>query len=210
MARIVAELGRPETPDETADRKAETSRQHRANQTVRNLVWSLVATLAVVLVLVLVVVRPEPAPVGAIDYKTVAEQAQGSVSERLAIPDLPAGWTANAAEIRTSGGVQSWYIGFITPSGDFIAFTQGIEANPSWTDDVLDGHAPTGATTIVIDWVTYDYRKAKDPGNLAYSLVGGPRDGSTFVLSGTADDKEFATLATAVANSIGVEGKTNG
>jgi hypothetical protein len=205
MARVVAELGRPETPEETAARKAETSRQHRANQTVRNLVWSLVATLAVVLVLVLVVVRPETAPVHPIDYETVAEQAQSSVEVRLAVPHLPEGWTANAAELRTSSaGVQSWYIGFVTPSGQFIAFTQGIDADASWTDDLLDGHHPTGDKTIVIDWVEYDYRSSKDPGNVAYGLVGDV-PGSTLVLNGTASDEEFATLATAVASSVGVE-----
>ena len=204
MARIVAELGRPETPEETAARKAETSRQHRANQTVRNLVWSLVATLAVVLVLVLVVVRPEPAPVGAVDFETVATQAQESVEVPLAVPDLPAGWTANAAELRTSSaGVQSWYIGFVTPSGQFIAFTQGIDADASWTDDLLEGHHPTGDKTIVIDWVEYDYRTSEDPGNVAYGLVGGA-DSSVLVLYGTANDGEFATLAAAVATSPGV------
>ena len=39
---IVAELGRPETPDETAERKAETSRKHRAGQTTFNLVVALI------------------------------------------------------------------------------------------------------------------------------------------------------------------------
>ena len=36
--RIVAELGRPETPDETASRKAESSRVYRASQNTRNLI----------------------------------------------------------------------------------------------------------------------------------------------------------------------------
>ena len=46
--RIVAELGRPETPDETAARKAESSRVYRASQNTRNLVAALLVTLAVV------------------------------------------------------------------------------------------------------------------------------------------------------------------
>jgi hypothetical protein len=60
--RIVAELGRPETPEETAARKAENSRKHRENQTLRNLVFALLSSLAVVLVLVLVVGGPAGAP----------------------------------------------------------------------------------------------------------------------------------------------------
>jgi hypothetical protein len=45
--RVVAELGRPETPAETAARKAESSRLHRQRQTVNNLVYSLIATLGI-------------------------------------------------------------------------------------------------------------------------------------------------------------------
>ena len=59
---IVAELGRPETAEETAQRKAENSRKHRANQTALNLVGATVASLAIVAFLVIVVVRPAPAP----------------------------------------------------------------------------------------------------------------------------------------------------
>ena len=36
--RVVAELGRPETPDETAARKAASSAAYRSSKTVRNLV----------------------------------------------------------------------------------------------------------------------------------------------------------------------------
>ena len=51
-SRVVAELGRPETAEETAARKAENSRNHRSRQTVNNLVYSLLATLGIVVVIV--------------------------------------------------------------------------------------------------------------------------------------------------------------
>jgi hypothetical protein len=144
---IVAELGRPETPEETAARKAENSRKHRANQNLRNLIWSLLATLIVVLVLVLVVVRPDPAPVAAIDYRAVAGQAQVDSTATLAAPPLDSSWSANAAEIRTAADITVWYIGFITPSRQFIAMNQGIDANATWVDIVL-GITPIGTTII--------------------------------------------------------------
>src|SRR5207342_1416059 len=56
---IVAELGRAETPAETAERKAKASAKRRSNQTAINLVIALVASLGLVLLVVLVVVRPE-------------------------------------------------------------------------------------------------------------------------------------------------------
>ncbi len=208
-APVVAELGRPETPEETAARKAENSRQHRANQTLRNLVWSLLATLAVVAVLVFVVVRPDPAKVDPVDYVTVAAQAQGDIPVPLAAPTLPSGWTANEAELRTVKGVTSWYIGFLTPSGDFIAFTEGIDANPTWTDDILEGRAPSGSISIVQNWVLYDHRTDKDPGNVAYGLVSDV-NGAVLVLNGTASNDDFAVLAREVLRSMGLVLKSNG
>ena len=196
--RIVAELGRPETPDETAARKAETSRAHRASQTVRNLAWSLGASLGVVLLLVLVVVRPDPAPTEAIDYRVVAAEAQQSINATLAAPVLPSGWSANAAELRADVEIQVWYVGFITPEQQFIALNQGIEANPTWVDNLLDGARSTGNVTIDgTTWSVYDHRDADDSGNLAYAMTTSLQ-GSTYVLFGTAVDAEFETLATAM------------
>lgn len=198
--RIVAELGRPETPDESAARKAEASRKHRTNQTVLNLVLALAASLGVVLLLVLVVVRPDPPAPEPVDYAQVAEQAQPGVTEELAAPSLPAGWTANAASLDTDADESAtWTIGFITPKDQFIALEQGIETTPGWLEDFLGAAEPTGSTTIGgIEWQVFDRRDSDDPGNFAYSLavtVGG----SSYLLHGTAADDEFGVLAAALA-----------
>ena len=74
--RIVAELGRPETPQETADRRAAAAAKRRSNQTVFNLVIATVASLGVVLLLVLVVVRPDPGPAEPIDVAAIAADAR--------------------------------------------------------------------------------------------------------------------------------------
>jgi hypothetical protein len=200
---IVAELGRPETPEETAARKAENSRKHRANQTLRNLLWSLAASVALMLLLVVVVVRPEqPAP-DPIDYLTVAAQAQPGIAEPLALPALPPEWKANSAELgQASDGISTWYIGFITPSTEFAALSQGIGANPTWLATLLDQKQPTGTETIDgVEWEVYDHREDEDPGNLAYAMVTEAGE-STFVLYGTADTNEFRTLAASVDAEI--------
>lgn len=200
---IVAELGRPETPEETAARKAENSRKHRANQTLLNLVVALVASLGIVLFLVVVVVRPAPGPTATIDYATIAAQAQSGSSEPLLAPTLPPGWSANAARFETTAQVPTWYIGFLTPGAQFIALNQGIDANPSWQATVLDGAAQTGSASIDgLDWAVFDRRDAKDPGNFAYSMVT-TVGGSTIVLHGTAETPEFELLATVIADELG-------
>lgn len=199
---IVAELGRPETPQETAARKAENSRKHRANQTLFNLLIALVATLAIVLFLVVVVVRPTPEAAPSIDYAGIAAEAQGGASEPLVVPDLPEGWGANAARFERRAEVLTWYIGFITPSTQFIALNQGIDANPTWQATVLNSAESTGTTTIDgTSWTVYDQRTADDPGNFAYSMATTIGE-STFILHGTASDAEFATLAASVVAEL--------
>lgn len=186
------------TPDEVAAIKAENSRRHRAAQTTRNLIWALVATLIVVLFLVLVVVRPNPEPRPPIDYGIIASQAQTSVDEPLAAPVLPGGWSSNRAELGASGDIDVWYVGLITPSTQFIALNQGIDANPTWVDNLLERAKPTGTVTIDgTQWEVYDHRDTENPGNLAYALVT-QSGASTFVLHGTASDDEFALLAQAI------------
>jgi len=200
--RIVAELGRPETPQETADRKAENSRRHRANQTLINLVVALVASLGVVVFIVTVVVR-DPAPRAMVDFAAVAAQSQSLADVPLSVPALPPDWAANSAELRVpENDVTTWYVGFITPAQQFIALNQGIESNPTWLSALLDPVRVTGSETIDgRTWDVYDNRDGDDPGNLAYAMVTSEGD-TVWVLNGTADEQEFRTLATTLGSEI--------
>lgn len=203
--RVVAELGRPETPEETAARKAENSRNHRQRQTLLNLVLALGASLLVVLVIVLLVPRSDAPIEPAIDVAAVAEQAQIAIDDPLAVPELPEGWRSNAAEIRTSAadGVTAWYVGYLTPSDEYIGVYQGVEANPTWVAGLLSRTLATGTTTIDgIEYTVYDNRESSDDvGNARYALTT-EAGGTTFVLLGTATEAEFTTLASALTPTI--------
>jgi hypothetical protein len=208
---IVAELGRAESPDEIADRKAAARATRRSNQTTFNLVIALVASLLVGGVLVFSwVARPAVSQLAPVDYRAIAADAQsdvdaqGDVDVTLAAPDLPEGWTANRAELVPAGpdGVQSWQIGFLTPSGQYIGLVQGIDANTSWVSQQTANSEATDRFELGgAGWNEYDRRDAQDPGNLAYAIVT-TIDRSTVVLGGTAPDDEFATLATAIAEEL--------
>jgi len=204
---IVAELGRAETPDEIADRKAAASAAHRNNQTVLNLVIALAASLLVVFVIVVVVVRPDQAgPPKSVDWAAVAKDAQQSVSTKLVVPRLPKTWSANRAELvdaaSASDGIASWQIGFLTPSTQYIGLVQGIKADATWVSSQLQQKKSTGDVTFGGHrWQVYDHRTADHPGNLAYALVTTVGD-STVVLAGTGSDSEFATLATEISGEL--------
>jgi hypothetical protein len=203
--RVVAELGRPETPEETASRKADDAVRRRQRQTVKNLVGSLLASLAVVAVIVLLVPRSDRPIERDIDVPAVAAQAQVGIEQRLAVPELPEGWRSNAAELRDdrSDGVTAWYAGYLTPSDEYAGMYQGLDANPTWTADLLANTIATGVTTIDgVEWTVYDNRETTaEVGNARYGLVTEAGD-STFVLLGTAGPDEFETLARAIAPAV--------
>ena len=201
---IRADLGRPETPEERAERKAENSRNYRGSKTANNLVIALVVSLAVVLATVLVVVRPEPTA-ETVDYRQVASEAQGGVTTALIVPTLPPDWTSNRADLtRASDESFTWYVGFLTPDTQYIALEQGIDTTPGWFADTMGDVKQTSTTTIGgIEWKVYNDRAAHPTENFAYSLAATVGD-SDIVIHGTATDASFEVLASSVAGELEV------
>lgn len=190
-------------PQEAAPTVEERRAARRANQTTFNLVIALAASLGVVLLLVMVVVRPDMEP-RTVDFGQVGAEAQSSVDETLAVPDLPAGWTANRAQLvgAPSDGVARWEIGFLTPGEEYIGLVQGIDANSSWlAAEVANERAATTTNIGGLTWLGYDRRNTDNPGNLEYALST-TAGASTIVLGGTATDADFETLAAAVAEAL--------
>ena len=202
--KIVAELGRPETPAETAARKAENSRLYKSRKTINNLVYSLLVTVGLVAVIYFLVPRADGEPNWQVDYVAQSEIASKSLGESLLVPAMPEQWRANAAELRnvTNGQVTSWYIGFITPSDKFIAFNEAFDANETWVSNELKDYPAT--STVTIDgqqWTVYNNRSMNDAGNVEYAMVT-TLGRSTVVLYGTADDAEFEQLATSITADL--------
>ena len=201
--RIVAELGRPETPDETAARKAQDSRNHRMRQTVSNLVYALIASVALVVVIVLIVPRDDHPVTRDVDYQVLASQAAGSQPDPLAAPDVPSGWTATDAGLREASNVQYWYVGFLTGSNGYIGLAQGFDGTDRWVSGQLARSRPTGATTIDGQrWVVYDNRSSGvDNGNVDYALTT-EAGASTFLVYGTASAAQIRSVASSLGSDI--------
>ncbi|WP_311478622.1 DUF4245 family protein [uncultured Gulosibacter sp.] len=203
---IRADLGRPETPAETAERKAEASRLHRSRQTVRNLLASLLVCGLAVLVMVLIVPRSDSPRVFDVDYRAVATEAQPGFTQQLATPEVPDSWRSNAAEIRTGADkVTEWYTGFVIYDGDqstgFVGMSQGLNANDTWALQKLAGRNQTGEITIGgVQWREFDatHLTPENAGNTRYSLIG-EVDGSLFVLYGSHEPEQVRLLAERIA-----------
>lgn len=202
--RIVAELGRPETAEETAARKAESSRVYRSSQNVRNLVAALLATLAVVVVIVLGVPRGTPPEQGPIDVAAVATDVARAENRTVIAPEMPDSWVVNGARVEGISDVSAFSVVY-APAGEdergFLRLAQGFDADESWPARVLSGAAPQD--TVTIDGITWD-RYELDPdrtGNISAALAttAGP---DTVIIYGAANDSAFEEAARSVADQI--------
>ncbi|WP_166984237.1 DUF4245 domain-containing protein [Paramicrobacterium fandaimingii] len=205
--RVVAELGRPETPEETAARKAVDSHNYRARKTVSNLVYALLATLAIVLIIILIVPRTNTSLLKDVDFHSAAADAQASRDDVIIDPQLPGGWTSNKAKLSAvrDPQISYWYIGLLTPNEQFIGIKQGFDANATWQAQQLEGaRADTTVTIEGITWTVYDNRDGSgpsDPGNIEYALAT-ESGSSTILIYGTATTDDIRTVAEAIAEQV--------
>jgi hypothetical protein len=200
--RVVAELGRPETPDETAARKAESSRIYRSSQTFRNLIAAIIVTVVVVFIVIFGVPRGELPERESIDPAPIASQASESLGRSVIVPAVPSGWRVNAAEVSSDGGSSAWSIAYVPGKNGFIRFAQALDTDEAWARSVLSGAAPTD--TLEIDGIAWDVFEPADPSraaNISYAL--GTQAGPDYVLLyGAVEPDQAADLAKIVAPEV--------
>ncbi|QZY51469.1 DUF4245 family protein [Leucobacter tenebrionis] len=214
---VVAELGRPETPAETAARKANDSRLYRQRKTVNNLVFSLIVSLGLMLVIVLMA----PGLIGgkstfedhSVDVAALAAEAAPSAGRTLVAPAAPDAWKAKSAGLRQRDGVVSWQIDYTTVdettgheayAAVVQAFTpDGAPVDEKWISQALEQQSPTGAEQIGgIDWVVYDHPdRDPDSSNMVFGLQG-EWQGDTILVYGTDTPATLRVLAADVAASL--------
>lgn len=204
-ARVVAELGRPETAEETAARKAEDARNYRARKTVNNLIYSLIAVLGLVAVIFFAVPRNDSPKDWQVDYRTVGTEAASSVPGTLITPNLPDSWQANRAELTRIDGHAAWVVNFITPSQEYITYQQVFDEDDAGLARLYGAsRSLTGQRDIGVGywWSEYDNRDGKDTGQPATYVVATFGANDLFVLDGKGSPGEFDALARAVTAQI--------
>lgn len=182
-APIVAELGRPETPAETAARKAASSKAYRSSQTVRGLVAALLATLAIVAVIVFAVPRGEPASDKSVDLPAIAADVEATMQSPVIVPDLDDFWRVNDAGLE-SGATVVWDITLAPAAQEergFVRVAQAFDADSGWAPQRLGGSAPTDTRRIGgIEWDVFSPGSSTAEQNISYAL--GTQAGDDYVL----------------------------
>ncbi|MCR2762279.1 DUF4245 family protein [Microbacterium sp. zg.B48] len=200
--KVVAELGRPETPDEAAARKAESSRVYRASQNTRNLIAALLATLAVVAVIIFAVPRGELPPPRPIDVAAIAQNIESSEGRSVIVPDVPEGWLVNRASIE-GDSTAAWTIVYVPDEASgFLRVAQGFDADPAWPTRVLSGASVD--STVSIEGIEWDRYRIPDParaGNISAALSTQAGE-DTILIYGSTDDEHLELAAASVADQI--------
>ncbi|BDV31065.1 DUF4245 domain-containing protein [Microbacterium terricola] len=199
--RVVAELGRPETPDETAARKAESSRVYRSSQTARNLVAAILVTVAVVVVIVFAVPRGEPAAREPIDVPAVADQVSSSLGRTVVVPEVPAAWRVNGAAL-SSAEPEVWTIIYVPDETGYVRVAQGFDADEAWPARVLSGADADDTVTIGgVEWTRYAIPDASRAGNISAALST-PAGPDTIMVYGAAGEDVLEQAAAAVSAQV--------
>ena len=199
--RIVAGINRPETPEETADRKAESSRVYRSSQTFRNLIAALIVTVGVVVVIVFAVPRGEPAARPEVDVAAAAANVESTMGSPVIIPEIADGWQVNAAGLDATA-VPVWDIVVAVPQQGFVHIAQAFDADVTWAPQVLSGIAPTDTTQIDgRDWDVFTVADPSRNANISYAL--GTQAGTDYVLVyGSMSPDATADLASSLSDQI--------
>lgn len=214
-APVVAELGRPETPEETAARKAEFSKNYRNSQSFRNLIAALIATVVVLAVIVLMVPRGTPTPAEQPDSVAIAAKLSETAGRTVfAVRELPADWQTNSAAPGKDGSV-GYYRAVYSPDKDsktpgFVNLEQAFNADADRAAVLLPGLVAESAVTIDgWEWTEYTVSDSTKSKNVSYAL--GTQLGDDYVLVyGNADKtftNDFAADLTAQFNDAKKEQK---
>lgn len=185
---------------------SDSAAKHRAKQTVRNLILSLLVSLGLVVALVLGVPRDDSNRINSVDYQAIALEAKASLELPILSPEVPSDWYSNSARLENELDVQSWYIGFVTPENQFIAVAQAFESNPSWLALTLQGNWQDGEVLVEgRSWQIWPTLRPQTPkGTKEYAMVH-EFGSSAVIIYGTADEADFLILAEAISKQLDSE-----
>lgn len=179
---------------------AAQERRNRSN--LYTLSGALLASFAVVLVIVILAIRPDPMTRAEVDWSDVhasAPNPQTLVNPQFT--DADGDWWSNRAEYIGGGNVE-WYIGLVSPSGEFVSIEQFAGTVPPELLDVLDDADPVTMTIAGSSATVVDRSTLKDPGNYERIYEFSISGGGSLIVSGTADRTEMELVAQRALESL--------
>lgn len=174
----------------------------RAGQSAIAMLIAVLVTMGVVLIINFLNPTSKPDTFERpVDVDSVATQATDAVDYTALSPQVPEGWRATYARLRSAGGdgVATWEAGYVTGAEQFVGFTQTDEANPTWIAQAVQA-APQAGTVVVnsTPWTLYE------PQDGDKHLVAELAD-TTLVIRGSGELADLETMAAALTDAAGAD-----
>jgi hypothetical protein len=187
-----------------SDQKA---KEHRAKQTVNNLLLSILATAGMVLVLILIVPRDDSSRIPKIDYIAIADQASASTGNKVATPAIDDDWWSNQAKWFGSpvDAVPRFEVGFVGPKNEYMGMTHAFDVNPTWLalslkDVVLEKNYSNAGSSLV--WGIYRSSEVHDPVQTRDYMWAASVGSNAILLYGTASETDFTKLSASIEKDL--------
>ncbi len=190
-----------------SDQKA---KEHRAKQTVNNLLLSLLVSVGLVVVLILIVPRDDSSRIAHIDYKAVAEQAATASKHEVLAPKLPTDWWSNKATWLATpvDAVPRFEVGFVGPKNQYIGMTQAFGVNPTWLaltlkDVVITKKFKNAGSTL--EWSIYKSAEVHTPAKTRDVIWIANIDQDAVLLYGDGTEAEFTAFTKSIEKQLGAK-----
>lgn len=173
----------------------------RGNQTVRDLVLSMIVIGAVVAVIYVFIPHDSDAdPVKPIGYQVELGQARRDAPFPVAAPEgLGKDWrpTSVTYDAHDAKAVE-WHLGFVDPQNEYVAVEQGNGLADAFIADKSKSAHRDGTRTLTVGGFTWDRYKGPK-----YDALVRRADGVTTMVTGTAPEAQLAEMAAALKASKG-------
>ncbi|MBM7172476.1 DUF4245 domain-containing protein [Streptomyces sp. G44] len=168
----------------------------QGNQTVKNMLWSLVVIALVAGVIYLFIPHDESKnPVKRVDYRVELLTARRAAPYPVAAPEgLPKEWKPTS--VRFDGAAHdSWHLGYLDPEGEYVAIKQSTEKPERFIDDATQEAVRTDAVEKIggRDWRRYK--------GSTYDALVSTEKGATTVVAGTASFGRLTKMVEALKTS---------
>lgn len=188
----------------------QSAKEHRAKQTVNNLLLSLLATAGMVLVMILIVPRDDSNRIPRIDYVAVAAQASESANHEIVAPKLPDGWWSNQATWLGDpvDAVPRFEVGFVGPQNEYIGLTHAFGVNPTWLaltlkDVVLEKNFTNPSSSV--KWEIYRSAEVHQPVQTRDYIWVATVGADAVLLYGTGSEEQFVVLSKSIEVQLEVD-----
>ncbi|MEI5103701.1 DUF4245 domain-containing protein [Streptomyces sp. PmtG] len=159
-------------------------------QTVRNMLLSMaVIGLVVAAIYVFIPHDESKEPVKRVDYRVELLTARRAAAYPVAAPKgLPSSWKPTS--VRYNGAAHdSWHLGFLDPSGEYVAIKQSTGKRSEFIDEVTQKAAKTDATQKIAGKTWQRYKGTR------YDALVLEDKGATTVVLGTASFDQLTAMA---------------